>query len=277
MNNFVIQTWCVSSLFLQFYCGSEKPEAFRHRRRKWTCGKFCLRFTHSWKKTFPLLFRQTSSLLCLVSVKPEKNMKLLLSGHWISSQTTGWKLVSQDMLDNNSSKLCQRTYYSNIFDFFLPACGSFSGSFIEYFSHDMSKFCLTLLLNKKKTKKTLRLYINLEEKLTSTCSRAWFLKRLIWVLTGFPVRRKYPQSAADRLNITSDETIVFSDDSMEDSVVKPQEEVSRCSKRLLPDRSQAAYNRANEKLVQFIVKQRKADKHLLVRMHSCTFNLTYFN
>lgn len=97
------------------------------------------------------------------------------------------------------------------------ACGSFSGSFIEYFSHDMS----------------------------------------------FPVRRKYPQAASDRLTITSDDTIEFSDDPMEDSVIKPQEEVSRRSKRLLPDRSQAAYNRANEKLVHFIVKQHKADKHLL--------------
>lgn len=61
---------------------------------------------------------------------------------------------------------------------------------------------------------------------------------------------------------------------MEDSVIKPQEEVSRCSKRLLPDRSQAAYNRANEKVVQFIVKQRKADKHLLVRLNSWMFILT---
>lgn len=90
------------------------------------------------------------------------------------------------------------------------------------------------------------------------------------------MRRKYPQSALDRLNITSDETINLSDDSMEDSVIKPQEEVGRCSKRLLPDRSQAAYNRANEKIVQFIVKQRKADKHLLVWLDSFMVILTYW-
>lgn len=27
------------------------------------------------------------------------------------------------------------------------ACGSFSGSFIEYFAHDMSKFCCTIFVN----------------------------------------------------------------------------------------------------------------------------------
>lgn len=89
------------------------------------------------------------------------------------------------------------------------------------------------------------------------------------------MRRKYPQAASDRLTITNDDTIEFSDDPMEDSVMKPQEEVSRRSKRLLPDRSQAAYNRANEKLVQFIVKQHKADKHLLVWLDCCIFIFIY--
>lgn len=88
------------------------------------------------------------------------------------------------------------------------------------------------------------------------------------------MRRKYPQAASDRVDITYDETIDLLDDPMEESVIKPQEEVSRCSKRLLPDRSQAAYNRANEKLVHFIVKQRKADKHLLVRL-PCFFVSIY--
>lgn len=104
------------------------------------------------------------------------------------------------------------------------------------------------------------LLINLKKKKKA----AQRLKQLTTVITGFPVRRKYPKSASDRLTITSDETIDISDDSMEEGVVKGQEEVGQCAKRLLPDRSQAAYNRANEKLVQFIVKQRKADKHILV-------------
>ncbi|KAM9366301.1 PWWP domain-containing DNA repair factor 3B-like [Symphorus nematophorus] len=98
------------------------------------------------------------------------------------------------------------------------ACGSFSGSFIEYFAHNMS----------------------------------------------YPVRRKYPQAASERLTIASDtEMEVLCDDHKEDSFSEQQEEVSRSSKRLLPDRSHAAHNRANEKLVHFIVKQRMVEGRLL--------------
>ncbi|XP_039992447.1 PWWP domain-containing DNA repair factor 3B [Xiphias gladius] len=98
------------------------------------------------------------------------------------------------------------------------ACGSFSGSFIEYFAHDMS----------------------------------------------YPVRRKYPLAASERLTITSD-TIMeeLCDSHMEDSFSDQQREVSRSSKRLLPDRTHAAHNRANEKLVHFIVKQRMVEGRLL--------------
>ncbi|XP_076579236.1 PWWP domain-containing DNA repair factor 3B [Chaetodon auriga] len=98
------------------------------------------------------------------------------------------------------------------------ACGSFSGSFIEYFAHDMS----------------------------------------------YPVRRKYPQAASERLTIASDTMVeALCDDHKEDSVGEQQEEVSKSLKRLLPDRSHAAHNRANEKLVHFIVKQRMVEEHLL--------------
>lgn len=38
----------------------------------------------------------------------------------------------------------------------------------------------------------------------------------------------------------------------------------KSSKRLLPDRTHAAHNRANEKLVHFIVKKRMVEQHLLV-------------
>lgn len=55
------------------------------------------------------------------------------------------------------------------------------------------------------------------------------------------------------------------DDHKEDSFSEQHEEVSRSSKRLLPDRSHAAHNRANEKLVHFIVKQRMVEGRLLVR------------
>ncbi|CAJ1048920.1 PWWP domain-containing DNA repair factor 3B-like isoform X1 [Xyrichtys novacula] len=97
------------------------------------------------------------------------------------------------------------------------ACGSFSGSFIEYFAHDMS----------------------------------------------YPVRRKYPQDASKTLTIADPLLEMSSDDLQDDSFSEQQEEITRSSKRLLPDRSHAAYNRANEKLVQFIVKQRKVEGRLL--------------
>ncbi|XP_068597267.1 PWWP domain-containing DNA repair factor 3A-like [Brachionichthys hirsutus] len=102
------------------------------------------------------------------------------------------------------------------------ACGSFSGSFVEYFAHDMS----------------------------------------------YPVRRKYPQATSQRINVVSDEIMEApSDNHKEDSFSEQQqqqeEEVSRRSKRLLPDRSHAAHNRANEKLVHFIVKQRMVEERLL--------------
>lgn len=101
---------------------------------------------------------------------------------------------------------------------FKIACGSFSGSFIEYFDHDMS----------------------------------------------YPVRKKYPQAESERLSIASDTMMEEPcDDRKEDSFSEQQEEVSRSSKRLLPDRTHAAHNRANEKLVHFIVKQRMVEGHLL--------------
>lgn len=84
---------------------------------------------------------------------------------------------------------------------------------------------------------------------------------------GYPVRRKYPQAASERLTIGSDTaTEVLCDDHKKDSLSEQHEEVSRSSKRLLPDRSHAAHNRANEKLVYFIVKQRMVEERLLVRL-----------
>ncbi|XP_071344186.1 PWWP domain-containing DNA repair factor 3B-like isoform X2 [Trachinotus anak] len=102
------------------------------------------------------------------------------------------------------------------------ACGSFSGSFIEYFAHGMSH----------------------------------------------PVRRMYPQAPSERLTITSDTMLEeLCDSHKEDSFSEQQGEVSRSSKRLLPDRTHAAHNRANEKLVHFIVKQRMVEERLLAVIH----------
>lgn len=75
----------------------------------------------------------------------------------------------------------------------------------------------------------------------------------------------YPQAASERLTITSDSVLEeLSDDPKELSFSEQQGEVSRSSKRLLPDRTHAAHNRANEKLVHFIVKQRMVERRLLV-------------
>ncbi|XP_017274133.1 PWWP domain-containing DNA repair factor 3A [Kryptolebias marmoratus] len=98
------------------------------------------------------------------------------------------------------------------------ACGSFSGSFIEYFNHDMS----------------------------------------------YPVRRKFPQTASERLTIATDTIIEdLCDDHNEYRLIEKEEDVCTSTKRLLPDRTHAAHNRANEKLVHFIVKQRMVEAHLL--------------
>uniref|UniRef100_A0A1A7Y8B6 Melanoma associated antigen (Mutated) 1 n=2 Tax=Iconisemion striatum TaxID=60296 RepID=A0A1A7Y8B6_9TELE len=105
---------------------------------------------------------------------------------------------------------------------FRIACGSFSGSFIEYFNHDMS----------------------------------------------YPVRRKYPQAASERLTIANDSITVEScDDCKDDSINENKEDVCKSTKRLLPDRTHAAHNRANEKLVHFIVKQRMVEPRLLAVIH----------
>ncbi|KAM4602730.1 PWWP domain-containing DNA repair factor 3A isoform 2-T2 [Polymixia lowei] len=102
------------------------------------------------------------------------------------------------------------------------ACGSFTGSCVDYLAHDMS----------------------------------------------YPVRKKYPQGESERLTIPSQtedqgEEIYLEESSGEQQQQRQEEEVSRSSTRLLPDRTHAAHNRANEKLVHFIVNQRMVEPHLL--------------
>ncbi|CAL8284369.1 unnamed protein product [Boreogadus saida] len=106
---------------------------------------------------------------------------------------------------------------------FECACSSFTGSFIEYLSHCMS----------------------------------------------YPVRRKYPKypkGGAERLGLPSQPELEEAEPhsgGAEESVSEAPEEEGPGAKRLLPDRTVAAHNRANQKLVAFIVSQRLADRHLL--------------
>lgn len=149
-------------------------------------------------------------------------------------------------------------YKQYLLCFVSVACGSFSGSFIEYFAHDMSKFLCMTFFNMTPHNENL-----------STPAAVFgpddALYRLSSTTPGYPVRRKYPQAASERLTITSDTMMeALCDDHKEDRIGEQQEEAGRSSKRLLPDRSHAAHNRANEKLVHFIVKQRMVEGRLLV-------------
>lgn len=91
---------------------------------------------------------------------------------------------------------------------------------------------------------------------------------------GYPVRRMYPQTASERLTIASDTTIEDLCDDHEYRIIE-KKDICTSTKRLLPDRTHAAHNRANEKLVRFIVKQRMVEPHLLVRIHSVLLLLPF--
>ena len=81
------------------------------------------------------------------------------------------------------------------------------------------------------------------------------------------MRRKYPKDHVERLDLPSQPELEEGEPHSggEESVSEAPEEEGPGAKRLLPDRTVAAHNRANEKLVAFIVSQRLADRHLLVR------------
>lgn len=81
---------------------------------------------------------------------------------------------------------------------------------------------------------------------------------------GHPVMKTFPQGVSVSLNVTSDEAIEALGCEGEDNTSEEPEDTSRNQKRLLPDRSHAAHNRANKKLVNVIVKQRVAEERLLV-------------
>ncbi|KAL7876736.1 hypothetical protein AOLI_G00116990 [Acnodon oligacanthus] len=99
-------------------------------------------------------------------------------------------------------------------------CGSFAGSFFDYFADDIS------------------------------C----------------PVRMRYPEGSSE-LAFPSQQLLSEELDDEEEQAEEADKEQSRQpdeghSKKLLPDRALAARNRANEKLVEFIVKKRGAENRL---------------
>jgi len=83
------------------------------------------------------------------------------------------------------------------------------------------------------------------------------------------VRRKYPQGEWKGLAVLSSQELEEHSQcsATEESIIQlleeeeeKEDEGSLCS-------SVAAHNRANERLVHFIVTQRMVDQHLLVRVH----------
>ncbi|XP_019747422.1 PWWP domain-containing protein MUM1 isoform X2 [Hippocampus comes] len=82
---------------------------------------------------------------------------------------------------------------------------------------------------------------------------------------GNPVRSKYPLGSSKQLAIAGDSLMEEEGqwENPKEDCEEQQEEVNKCAKRLLPDRTQAAHNRANEKLVHFIIKQRMVEGRLL--------------
>ncbi|XP_022533709.1 PWWP domain-containing DNA repair factor 3B [Astyanax mexicanus] len=99
-------------------------------------------------------------------------------------------------------------------------CGSFVGSFIEYFTNDISS----------------------------------------------PVRRQYPEGASELTfpsqQLLSEEPECEGENAgeLEEEEIEQPNEIH--SKKVLPDRSLAARNRANKRLVEFIVEKRGVENHL---------------
>lgn len=154
------------------------------------------------------------------------------------------------------------THYKKDYYFVFVGCGSFSGFFVEYLAHDMSKFSFLTFINI--VPPCIRLPQNWNGSTVAVQLDPDYAVYL-WSTLGYPVRKKYPQAASERLTIVSDSFMEDQcDDSNEESFSEQQEEARSSSKRLLPDRTHAAHNRANEKLVHFIVKQRMVEGHLLV-------------
>lgn len=87
---------------------------------------------------------------------------------------------------------------------------------------------------------------------------------------GCPVRKCYPRGTSDLTfpsKLILEEQFVTSDPEGDDQEGSKRQEEER-RRKLLPDRSKAARNRANEKLVDFVVRQRRVETRLLVSNHT---------
>ncbi|XP_049574976.1 PWWP domain-containing DNA repair factor 3A [Syngnathus scovelli] len=83
---------------------------------------------------------------------------------------------------------------------------------------------------------------------------------------SYPVRKTRPWASSEQQTIVSDLLLEEEDQCVnpsKDCEEQKQEVVNKCAKRLLPDRTQAAHNRANERLVHFITKRRMVEERLL--------------
>lgn len=90
------------------------------------------------------------------------------------------------------------------------------------------------------------------------------------------MRRRFPQGSSE-LTFPSQQLLSEERDSEEERAAEPEEKQSKqstevLSKKVLPDRTLAARNRANERLVNFIVKKRGVENRLKVRFGSSWFS-----
>uniref|UniRef100_A0A7M4G0Z5 PWWP domain-containing protein n=1 Tax=Crocodylus porosus TaxID=8502 RepID=A0A7M4G0Z5_CROPO len=85
------------------------------------------------------------------------------------------------------------------------------------------------------------------------CSLLFFFLKLAF-LSGYPVRKEVNQ------NVVQMTFPHVAEEDLEESVLESPSD--RPSKKVLPDRKRAARDKANEKIVEFIVKTKGAEEHL---------------
>lgn len=84
------------------------------------------------------------------------------------------------------------------------------------------------------------------------------------MISGCPVRRKYTEGNST-LTFPSQEILSEQTHDLNNSEdIVLQEHDDLLMKKVLPDRAKAARNRANARLVEFIVNRRRVEKRLLV-------------
>ncbi|XP_077570161.1 PWWP domain-containing DNA repair factor 3B isoform X2 [Stigmatopora nigra] len=162
-----------------------------------------------------------------------------------------------------------------IWDYIMRlGCNTFSGSFIEYFAHGMSypvrkKYPQAspenLLINtsvfaKKEHQATLTTEDNDEQRKPIESAKRSLpdgpQAAYNYVDEKFVDHEARHHTVEARLLEENQATSTIEDNDKKQQPITP-------SRRILPDRTQAAYNRANEKLVDYVVRQRKVEGHLL--------------